>query len=96
MYQQYFLNAITADRETIYAEGFLCKVGKEKQYKQNRIEVYYQFMEKKNDYQNKKEYYQELLENQEQLRGRGSKLDSEIVAVEENLKKIESKRQEQA
>lgn len=35
--KEYHLNCITADSEIIYADAFLCKVGREESYEKSKI-----------------------------------------------------------
>jgi hypothetical protein len=43
--KEFHLNCITADREIVYSEGYLCKVGKDGNI-DDRIEVYTRYAEK--------------------------------------------------
>lgn len=43
--KEYHLNCITAEREIVYSEGYLCKVGKDSSL-DDRIEIYTRYSEK--------------------------------------------------
>jgi methyl coenzyme M reductase subunit D len=43
--KEYFMNCITYDKELVYSEGYLCKVGKDTNV-DDRLELYYKYAEK--------------------------------------------------
>ncbi len=40
--KEFHLNCITADKEIVYSEGYLCKVGKDMNV-DDRLELYYKY-----------------------------------------------------
>ena len=45
--KKYSLNCITSEKEIIYAEGYLCKLGKEDVHHESKLEVFRKCKEKK-------------------------------------------------
>ena len=43
--KEYHLNCITSDKEIVYSEGFLCKVGKDTSI-DDKLELYFKYEEK--------------------------------------------------
>ena len=48
--KEYFLNCITVEKEVVYSEGYLCKVGKDTNV-DDKLELYYKYAVKNDQVQ---------------------------------------------
>ena len=85
MSKEYFLNCITAEREIVYSEGYLCKVGKDNNI-DDRMESYSKYAEKKQQLEDSSRNYDRVSKTVTKLQTEELQILKNKVIVEAELK----------
>jgi len=82
------MNCITADKEVVYSEGYLCKVGKDTNV-DDKLELYYKYAEKNDQLQITKRKLQTISKEVNKFQNREMELSKDKVITESEVRNLE-------
>jgi len=82
------MNCITADKEVVYSEGYLCKVGKDTNV-DDKLELYYKYAEKNDQLQSTKRKLQTIFKEVNKFQNREMELSKDKVITESEVRNLE-------